>query len=963
MKIGCIGLIAAALCCSRPASGQEPPNFLVLIADDLGWRDLGCYGNPYIETPHLDRLAAEGVQFENAFLTTPQCSPSRISMLTGRYPHATGAEDLHIPLPDSLRIVPHFLREQGYFSGLLKKSHLGENGDRQFDYLSPSLDEFSAFLDQAGDRPFFLWVGFTDPHRPYESGILPRPQHPDSVRVPVYLLDDDSTRLDLADYYNEVRRMDGRVGAFLNTLEDRGQLENTIVLFLSDNGAPFPRAKGTVYDAGIKTPLLIRGPGWPAGEKRTQLVSAVDLAPTILELAGVRRPENMQGRSMVPALSGKTPPSAFREAVYAERNWHNTDEHIRCVRSADYKLIENAYLERPLGIASDIGNSYAWRALLRAKADGVLAGPPALIFRQPRSRYELYDLRQDPEELRNVADHPDYAEVKDSLLRRLAAWKKNTGDFPPDERRRPDNVDRATGRKFWPVKAPDFLDNPPYDKPPNVLLILADDLGFSDLGCYGGEIETPHLDELAAGGVRFSQFYNSAKCSPSRAALITGHYPHAAGVGDVTATVKRVRRPGAYQGYLKKDSILTLAEVLGSAGYRTYLSGKWHMGETKPHWPLTRGFDRYFGLISGASSYYELIKDQPRDRIMALDSSRWEPPAEGLYMTDALTDSAVAMIIRHQAEFPDRPFFQYLAYTAPHWPLHAPDDAIAKYEHHYNQGWDATRRARLERIKTLGLLPHPPDLSAREPEVPPWTEAGNRSDWARRMAVHAAMVDRMDAGIGQVVATLKATGQFDNTIIIFLSDNGASAESLEERGLHDPGTPIGRRGSYVGIQAPWANVSDAPFRKYKLHLYEGGISTPFILHYPGSRAPQGSIRHQPAHLIDVLPTVLDIANVPYPDRNGGVPAKPLSGVSLLPAMLDGAKHFNRPLFWEFSGRRAMRDGDWKIVRPRKGEWELYNLREDRAEQNNLAASQPERLAAMVAAWEAWAKEVGVFDEK
>lgn len=457
---------------SRPTIAVKtttpPPNFLILIADDLGWKDVGCYGNKKIATPNIDRLAAEGVLFENAFLTIPQCSPSRISILSGKYPHATGTEDLHVPMPDSLNILPHYLQQKNYFSGLLQKSHLGPYGEDQFQFLHSELDQFATFLTAANEQPFFCWVGFSDPHRPYEPNIIDRPQSPEQVVVPPYLVDNTATRGDLADYYNEVRRMDAQIGQYLALLEERNQLDNTVIVFLSDNGAPFPRAKGTLYDAGIKTPLLIKGPSIPRSERRSQLVSSVDLAPTILEMLGLTVPRNMQGQSFLPLLSNDRAPT--RSEIFAERNWHNTDEHQRAIRTERFKLIENSYVDSISGVAADIGGSPSWKSLLVGQQNNTLSLAQRLILQQPRPIYELYDLVNDPEEFTNLATNPNFAEQKKQLIYQLGQWKRATYDFPSDQRRRPDNVNRHTGEKFWFVKVPPFKEFAEFNTPPTIWL-------------------------------------------------------------------------------------------------------------------------------------------------------------------------------------------------------------------------------------------------------------------------------------------------------------------------------------------------------------------------------------------------------------------------------------------------------------------------------------------------------------
>lgn len=424
----------------------ENPNILVFVADDAGWRDFGTYGNESIQTPNIDALAEGGLQFEQAFLTTAQCSPSRISILTGLYPHATGAEDLHMPLPEGSRILPGYLSDKGYYAGHMKKKHYGPHADAQFDWYSQDLSEaFPKFLDSAEDSPFFLWVGFVDPHRPY--GNAPAKHTPEDVIVPPYLADTPETRADIARYYDEIGRMDGQIGQFLQELERRKQRDNTLVIFLSDNGAPFPRAKGTVYDAGVKTPLIIN---WPnrieAGSRYSGLTSVVDLAPTLLDLVDHPVPDTMQGESMLPVFFDQSVPG--REFVFSERNWHDADEHIRSLRTDRYKLIQNAYIHLPHGTPADIGGSASFRSLIQRKNEGTLTDAQAQLFTVPRPRIELYDLKEDPWEINNVAAHPDYWQKARELAKVLDGWIEETGDFPPYLRVRDDHTDRLTGVWF-----------------------------------------------------------------------------------------------------------------------------------------------------------------------------------------------------------------------------------------------------------------------------------------------------------------------------------------------------------------------------------------------------------------------------------------------------------------------------------------------------------------------------------
>ena len=415
---------------------------------------------------------------------------------------------------------------------------------------------------------------------------------------------------------------------------------------------------------------------------------------------------------------------------------------------------------------------------------------------------------------------------------------------------------------------------------PNIIIIMADDMGYSDIGSYGSEIQTPNLDRLAEGGIRFQSFYNAAKCCPTRAALLTGLYQHEAGMGAMVSSIKKEKQPGPYQGYLNKECV-TIAEVLQQSGYKTYMSGKWHVGEREEHWPRKRGFDRYFGLISGASSYYEIIKDQPRVRQMAYDDQQWEPPTTGFYMTDAFADTASAFIQEHYEQSSKQPFFLNLTFTAPHWPLHALPEDISKYKNRYQIGWDSLRKERYQRQLELGIIDSSFRLSPRPETIPNWEEVENKEDWALRMAVYAAMIDRMDQGIGKVLATLENNGALENTLIFFLADNGGCAENITGRKLHDPETPIGERGSYVAYRESWANASNTPFRFYKSWAHEGGARTPLLVHWPkGIPQKNRIIKEQAGHIMDIMPTCLDVAKATYPNTYKGNTIKPLRGTSL-----------------------------------------------------------------------------------
>jgi arylsulfatase len=479
-------------------------------------------------------------------------------------------------------------------------------------------------------------------------------------------------------------------------------------------------------------------------------------------------------------------------------------------------------------------------------------------------------------------------------------------------------------------------------KKPNIIVIMADDMGFSDIGCYGSEIPTPNLDRLAANGVRLAQFYNAARCCPTRASLLTGLYPHQAGIGHMVAPAP----DPAYQGYLN-DRCTTIAEVMRQAGYRTAMAGKWHVGESRPHWPVDRGFERYFGLISGASSYFEMSKN----RQMAMGNTPYTPPADGkFYMTNAFTDYALQFI----DEFRGEPYFLYLAYTAPHWPLHALPEDIAMFRGKYRKGWDALRRERHAREVKLGIVDAKWKLTDRDTEVPAWEAEANPDDMDLRMAVYAAQIYRMDQNIGRLIAKLEETKQLDNTLILFLADNGGCAE--EKIAGEKVGVAAGGADSYTSYGKPWANASNTPFRLYKHWVHEGGIASPLIAHWPARLKKKGHIdRTQTAHLIDIMATCIDAGGATYPANK-----TPLEGKSLLP-VLEGKKRAGHPfLAWEHEGHRALRMGDWKIVAKHKGDWELYDMAADRTETRDLARAQPQRVRELAALYDGWAIKCGVL---
>lgn len=440
---------------------KEQANILVFIADDAGM-DFGCYGYKGAHTPNIDALADNGLLIERAFLTAPQCSPSRTSMLSGKFAHTIATEDLHDGINnDSTKIVPYYLQQKGYYTGFMLKGHFGKAAQKQFnwydngfwpDYIKglwndKAVGNFTQFLDSADQSPFFLWVAFVDPHRPYldSANAAPAVNKAEDVAVPPYLIDNQETRKDLAAYYDEITRMDDHIGKMLTELDKRGLRENTLIVFLSDNGKPFPRAKGTLYDAGIQTPLIFswRGQIEPGVRYTQGMVSTIDLAPTFLDVAGVSVPKDMYGQSIRPLFKDQTLPG--RDYIFAERNWHGTDEHIRCIRTDDYKLIVNSYIHLPHGTPSDLSTSPSWYALKAAQRAGELTAAQSRLFECPRPRVEIYDLKADPYELLNLADRPDYLQAGKQLLKVMAEWQKATSDHPCYQRRKPDYVDRVTG--------------------------------------------------------------------------------------------------------------------------------------------------------------------------------------------------------------------------------------------------------------------------------------------------------------------------------------------------------------------------------------------------------------------------------------------------------------------------------------------------------------------------------------
>ena len=523
-------------------------------------------------------------------------------------------------------------------------------------------------------------------------------------------------------------------------------------------------------------------------------------------------------------------------------------------------------------------------------------------------------------------------------------------------------------------------------KKPNVIVILSDDMGYSDIGCFGSEISTPHLDKLAMNGLRYTQFYNTARCSPSRASLLTGLYPHQAGMGHLST--ENFPEPG-YADDLSKQAV-TMAEVFRLGGYATYMVGKWHIAKNltpqgdRSNWPMQRGFQRFFGTLNGSGSFY--------DPGTLMSGNTFIAPPSDFYYTDAISDTAVKYIREHSSR---TPFFMYVAYTAAHWPIQAPEAAINKNKGMYDKGWDKTRTLRYEKLKKLGMLPANSVLTERGVSIPAWENEPLQKWQARRMEVYAAMVNIMDEGIGRIITALEQKNELDNTVVFYMQDNGGCAETLNSNQVEVPPTEMQQKGAYyapdsifLGKQPiysrkgvfirsgkgvmpgqentwlaygeEWANVSNTPFRLYKHWVHEGGIASPLIVHWPKGIKAKGALRNQPAHLIDIMATCIDIAQLQYPQTYLSNIIQPMEGKSLVPSFT------NQPIqreyiFWEHEGNRAIRVGNWKLVSkittnkkflPQDEQaWELYNLIIDPTETNNLILQFPEKGKELANLWQ------------
>lgn len=972
-----IPLAAAApqVCTATPAADR--PNVVIVFIDDLGYGDIGPFGATRQKTPNLDRMAAEGMKL-TSFYAAPVCSVSRAQLLTGCYGVRVGVPGVYLPAaPRGLNpaewTIAERLRPLGYATACIGKWHLGDQPeflptrqgfDRYFgipysndmqrvsaktdepvvplvrdehveelltDDAQPGIvarltDEAVRFIEESRDRPFFLYLPHTAVHVPLMPGKTFR---------------GTSENGPFGDWVAEV---DWSVGRILQTLRDLKIAKQTLVIFTSDNGpwsgvvgaatsaGPLRGSKGSTWEGGVRVPTLAWWPGRiAAGSSCDVVAGTIDLLPTIVALAGgeVPREPVIDGRDIGPLLLGRSRTSP-REAHY-----YFAGDELQAVRRGPWKL---AVAPQKSGMGG--------------KRDPITE--PA-SFERPR----LYNLDEDIGERTDVAAaHPETVAALASLATAMAA---ELGDRRSPARRPAGMVDLP--RMLYETTASDKprrkTQRPTARRPkttatprkhPNIVVILCDDMGFSDLGCYGSEIPTPSLDALAARGLRFSQFYNTGRCCPTRASLLTGRYAHSVGVGHM---MEDDGLPG-YRGRLA-DECVTIAEALRPAGYFTAMAGKWHVGQHRGVTPRRRGFDRSLNAAAGGfyqagSKRFDLWLDgEP----IADDDPRL---GAGRITTDIWTDFALRCI--DEAADADRPFFLYLAHNAPHFPLQAPADEIATFDGMYLDGWDAAWAARIRRQRDLGIFDSSWESPGRPADVAAWDgqPPEERERLARLMAVYAAVVHALDRAVGDLTRGLEVRGLLDDTLILFMSDNGGSPESGPAgRTEGDPSQPQ----SQWFCGAGWAWVENAPFRKGKASCHEGGIATPMIVHWPGGIAGGGEWRHQPGHVIDILPTCLDAAGVVMPRDRDGLEIPPPDGRSLLPAFAGGSID-RGPLFWEHQGNAAVRRGDLKLVRAGvKGPWELYDLAADRTEQRDLAETRPDVVRELATAWEAWAERMHV----
>ncbi len=999
------GVTGAAQTPTLPNS-STPPNIIFILADDLGIYDLACYGRADHHTPHLDRLASQGVRFSSAYCDLPLCSPTRAAILTGRSSarlHLTtflpGRPDtpsqkllqpkIVAQLPIEEKTLPEYLKEAGYTTACVGKWHLGGKGagpaDQGFDFVHPGkanttpseteggkgeydlTDAAEKFIEANRHRPFFLYLCHNSPHIPYTARQELIAKNAKALE-PVYAA--------------VIETLDDSVGRLLGTV-DRLQLgEKTLVIFTSDNGGlhvpegphriithngPYRAGKGFLYEGGLRVPLIVRWPGKvPAGKLIDCPIIHTDWVPTLLECAGLPVPKNLDGVSFGWLLGSDPTTGAL----------HRTGSGAGPRRFFWHFPHYSNQGGRPSG--------------------AVREGPWKLIEDYETGEAQLYNLDQDISETQDLAAvHPD---IVTRLRRALDEWRKAIGaqmntpnpNFDPAQHRSlyldidpsrfhaqratPAQIDQmqqwraqmnaavAHARKPKP-KPPASTDQPVSPrqsktghegKRPNIVIILADDMGYSDPGCYGGEIETPHLDRLARGGLRFTQCYNTARCWPSRAAIMTGYYAQ---------QIRRDTVPGVRSGNqgVRPPWAPLISELLHQQGYRCYHSGKWHIDGS----PLAAGFDHSY-LLHDHNRFFtpndHLEDDQPLDR---------PKPEENYYATTAIGQYAIKYLDEHARRFSDRPFFLYLCFTAPHFPLQAPQETVAQYLDRYRVGWNVIQEQRGRRLLEMGLVhnnPPPMEIGLGPPyhfpealislgpgEVNrplPWNQlsAEQQAFQASKMAVHAAMVHLMDRAIGEVLAQLEKMEVWENTLILFASDNGASAEIMVRGDGHDRNAPAGSAKTFLCLGPGWSSASNTPFRRHKTWVHEGGISTPLIVHWPTGINSPGQLRHTPVHFVDVFPTVLDLLGLEPPERWNGKQRPPLPGKSILPLFAqDGT--VSHDYFWFLhEGHRAIRVEDWKLVAARNDPWELYHLAKDRGETQNLVSQHPKKASQLEDLW-------------
>ncbi len=974
------------------------------MADDMSFHDLGSVGNPDVHTPHLDQFARQGTTFTHAFNSSPMCAPTRMSLYTGLHPVRHGGHPNHSEVYPHVRSLPDYLRKLGYAVGLLGKRHEKPESQFAFENLGgrhhdngkgADLDTavVGEFMTANDDQPWCLVVTSNQPHTPWNRGDS-SVYDAAALTLPPYLADTPTTREAMTKYYAEITYMDAQFGRVMQELENNGAAENTLVLFLTEQGSNFPFCKWTCYDSGLRATLIARWPGEvPVNTIRDTLIQYVDIVPTLIDLAGGESVAgDFDGRSLAKIFGSDEEPHHYVFGIQTTRGIHHGSEAygIRTVRDQRYRLIWN--LHHTDRFQNSVTRNFApYLSWATASESGNDFAAQRHHDYAKRPEFELYDLDKDPWSLTNLATDPSQTDRIEKLLQELKAWMRQQSDSDdateraaltriPSQQKKLSHIRQPARRKFPNMAFIKFtrthfrllalcvgsIISLPLtaDDRPNLVLILSDDMGWSDIQPYGGEIETPALQRLANNGLRFTQFYNNARCSQTRASLLTGLVSHQTGMGMLAETPTAPGPADAdfgYHRYLNRNCV-TIAEALKPAGYHTYMSGKWHLGyHEEDRWPRQRGFDRFYGIVAGASSYFR----PAGPRGLTLDNSPLPEPTGDYYTTDAFTDYALEFI---DTTPEDEPFFLYLAYNAPHWPLHAREEDIAKFVGRYRTGWDLLRATRWERQIAAGLVDPSWGLSQRDDGARAWSkltpEQITKLDYF--MAVYAAMVHRMDHNMGRLVDHLETKGELDNTLIVFLNDNGACAEPYNDLGggtmasINDPRAegsgPRKKIENGSAIGTGWANAGNTPFRRYKSRLYEGGISTPAIMHWlDGIKTSPGTITRAKGYVTDIMPTFLELADATYPSDHDGGEIKPLYSESLTPVFEGDTRDTHEWMFWEHYRDRAVRKGDWKILgKIGDDNWELYDLTTDRTESIDLADRHPKLVAEMAAAWESWA---------